>query len=196
MNYIYPIASKISKVDKAILMQQQAKLIWMTGLSGSGKSTLALQFEYFLFTQKFKTFLLDGDTVRNGLNKDLGFSDDDRKENLRRIAEVSKLMIDSGLIVISAFISPFKAERELIKEIVGAENFVEVFVDCPLEECEKRDVKGLYDKARKGMIKNFTGIDSPYEKPENPDIHLKTNEQDVSSCLDILVQKIVPTLSI
>lgn len=196
MNYIYPIASKISTNDKSKLMNQHPKLIWMTGLSGSGKSTLALQFEYYLFTQNFKTFLLDGDTVRNGLNKDLGFSDDDRKENLRRIAEVSKLMIDSGLIVVSAFISPFKVERELIKEIVGAENFIEVFVDCPLEECEKRDVKGLYDKARKGIIKNFTGIDSPYEKPEKPDILLKTNEQNISACMDILVQKIVPTITI
>jgi bifunctional enzyme CysN/CysC len=148
------------------------KVIWFTGLSGSGKSTLANALELELHERGKHTYLLDGDNIRQGLNKDLGFTDADRFENIRRIAEVAKLMTDAGLIVITAFISPFKQGREMAKQLIGKENFIEVFVDTPIEVCEERDPKGLYKKAREGNLPNFSGISSPYEAPENPDITL------------------------
>lgn len=170
------------------------KVIWFTGLSGSGKTTLATSLEELLRSQGFRTCLLDGDVIRKGLNKDLGFSDADRRENIRRIAEVSKLMIDSGLIVLSAFISPFQADRASVRKIVGDENMIEVFVDCPLEVCEQRDTKGLYKKARSGELGNFTGISSPYEPPLHAEIVVATNRLSVQQSVDMLAMSIVPRL--
>ncbi len=170
------------------------KLIWFTGLSGSGKSTLASAFEVYLFNQGYGTYILDGDNVRSGLNKDLDFSDSSRVENIRRIAEVSKLFVDAGIVVLTAFISPFRTDRAQARELVGAENFIEVFVDTPLEVCEQRDVKGLYAKARAGKIPNFTGIDSPFETPEHPEVHIRTAGQSVEQSLKELIEQIVPKL--
>jgi len=176
-------------------MKQRAKLVWFTGLSGSGKSTLAVQLEAQLYAKGFKTYLLDGDNIRMGLSNDLSFTDEARVENIRRIGEVSKLMLDAGIIVLSAFISPFKAERDQVKKIVGSENYIEVFVDTPIEICEQRDVKGLYKKARAGEVKNFTGIDSPYERPENPDIIIPTHQINVDESLTLLLKLIEPKIS-
>ncbi len=173
---------------------QEAKVIWFTGLSGSGKTTLATLLEEKLSADNYKCCLLDGDVIRKGLNKDLGFSDADRKENVRRIAEVSKLFIDSGIIVLSAFISPFASDRASVRSIVGPQNMIEVFVDCPLEVCEQRDTKGLYKKARSGELRNFTGISSPYERPANPDITITTNSLSVDQSLDILLKKVLPKI--
>lgn len=166
----------INKIDRSKKINQIPKLIWFTGLSGSGKSTLCNAVECKLFEMGFLTYSLDGDNTRSGLNSDLSFSSEDRIENIRRIAEVAKLMLDAGLIVCAAFISPFHAEREKIKSIVGNENFIEIYVSTPIEECEKRDVKGLYRKARKGIIPNFTGISSPYEKPNYPALEIDTSK--------------------
>jgi adenylyl-sulfate kinase len=177
------------------LLQQNPKVIWFTGLSGSGKSTLATRLEVQLFKKNFKTYLLDGDNVRTGLNKDLDFSDYARKENIRRIGEVSKLFLDSGLIVLSAFISPFEEDRNLVRQIVGSANFIEVFVDCPLDVCETRDIKGLYKRARAGEVKNFTGISSPYERPLNPDITVSTHLQSIEESLNLLLHSIIPRVS-
>jgi bifunctional enzyme CysN/CysC len=149
-------------------------VVWFTGLSGAGKSTIANLVEKRLHALGRHTYLLDGDNVRHGLNKDLGFTEEDRVENIRRVAEVAKLMVDAGLIVLTAFISPFRAERRLARSLVGEGEFVEVFIDTPLAEAEKRDVKGLYKKARAGQLKNFTGVDSPYEEPESPEIRIDT----------------------
>jgi bifunctional enzyme CysN/CysC len=169
----------------------KGKVIWFTGLSGSGKSTLANLLEVELHKQGKHTYLLDGDNIRQGLNKDLGFTDADRVENIRRIAEVAKLMMDAGLIVMTAFISPFKRERAMAKQLIGEENFIEVFVDTPLEICEERDPKGLYKKARQGKLPNFSGISSPYEVPENPDITIdgsveKSKKSELKKIIQLL----------
>lgn len=177
-------------------MNQKPKLIWFTGLSGSGKSTLAVQLEAALYAAGFKTYLLDGDNIRSGLNKDLTFTDDGRVENIRRISEVCKLFLDAGVVLLSAFISPFQADREQVKSIVGEDNYIEVFVDAPLEVCEQRDVKGLYKKARTGEVKNFTGISSPYERPTHPDVVIATDELSVEQSIDVLMKAIVPLLVI
>ncbi|CAE7329386.1 cysC, partial [Symbiodinium sp. CCMP2456] len=161
--------------------------IWFAGLSGSGKSTLASALEKRLYQRGLRTFILDGDNIRSGLNKDLDFSEESRRENIRRIGEVAKLMIDAGCIVLSAFISPFRQEREMVKSMVGEENYVEVFVNCPLEECEKRDVKGLYAKARAGEISNFTGISSPFEAPENPDVKVPTHQLSLEEGVERII---------
>jgi adenylylsulfate kinase len=195
-NYIYPIQTKVSTTDRQRLLDQKAKLIWFTGLSGSGKSTLAVQLEAQLHQMGYTTYLLDGDNIRSGLNKDLTFTEEDRVENIRRIGEVSKLFVDAGVIVLSAFISPFEADRQQVKQIVGTENYIEVFVDTPLEICEQRDVKGLYKKARAGEVKNFTGISSPYEAPRNPDIRIKTNEHTVEESLKLLLNVIEPKIAV
>ena len=166
------------------LIKQKPLLIWLSGLSGSGKSTIANELEKKLFENGYLSYLLDGDNIRVGLNKDLGFSDEDRKENIRRISEVSRLMLDAGLIVITAFISPFEEERELAKSLVKEENYFLVHVDCSVEKCEERDVKGLYKKARAGEIKNFTGIDSPYEIPKNPNLIVDTEKESISESVD------------
>jgi bifunctional enzyme CysN/CysC len=168
---------------------QRACTIWFTGLSGSGKSTLANALEKRLVQQGKHTMLLDGDNVRMGLNRNLAFSEADRIENIRRIAEVAKLMNDAGLIVLTAFISPFARDRRNAREIIG-ENFIEVYVNTPLEECVRRDVKGLYAAARSGAIENFTGISSPYEIPEHPEISINTTEQDVEASAELLLKKL------
>lgn len=177
------------------MLNQKPRVIWFTGLSGSGKSTLATHLEVQLNAKSFKTYLLDGDNVRTGINSDLDFSDHSRKENIRRIGEVSKLFIDAGIIVLSAFISPFEEDRNQVRTIVGPENFLEVFVDCPLEICEQRDVKGLYKKARLGEVKSFTGITSPYERPLHPDITISTHLQSLDESLTLLIDYIVPRIS-
>lgn len=192
---IHPSVFKVTKDDRVRLLNQRPRLIWFTGLSGSGKSTLANGVESGLFELGFKTFLLDGDNMRAGLNKDLTFSDADRIENIRRIGEVSKLMLDAGLIVISAFISPFISDRKMIGDLVGIENFLEVFVDCPIEICEQRDVKGLYGKARQGLIPNFTGIDSPYQAPENPFTTIKSAEEVLEDSVGKLINMLTPSIS-
>lgn len=173
-------AHKVSKEDRAKLNSQKPCIIWFTGLSGSGKSTLAGELEYELFKMGYKTYLLDGDNIRHALNRDLGFSDEDRKENIRRIGEVCKLFVDAGIIVLSAFISPFKEDRDGVRGLVGFGEFIEVFVDTPLEVCEARDPKGLYKKARRGEIKEFSGIDSPYEPPLTPELHIQNLEPSLA----------------
>lgn len=174
----------IGKKDRAAQKSQNPKTLWFTGLSGSGKSTLANEIEKRLFAMGKHTMLLDGDNIRIGLNKNLGFKEQDRIENIRRVAEVSKLMNDAGLIVLTSFISPFQQDRENAANIIGKEDFIEIYVSTPLEECEKRDVKGLYHKAREGEIPNFTGINSPYEVPINPDITIDTSKGSIEECTD------------
>jgi bifunctional enzyme CysN/CysC len=180
-------ALEVSKIARATMKHQQARCLWFTGLSGSGKSTIANLLEKRLHADGKHTYILDGDNVRHGLNRDLGFTEADRVENIRRVAEVAKLLVDAGLIVIVAFISPFRAERELARGLFEDGEFVEVFVDTPLEECERRDVKGLYAKARRGELANFTGIDSDYEAPLSPEVHLRTLGMRPESCIDPIV---------
>jgi len=194
-NHIHPSVFKVSQKLRSGRLNQTPKLVWFTGLSGSGKSTLANAVETRLFDNGFLTYLLDGDNVRAGLNKDLGFTEKDRIENIRRIAEVSNLFLDAGLLVFSAFISPYRSERAMIAELVGNENFIEVFVDCPLEICEERDVKGLYQKARAGEIKNFTGIDSPYEAPINPDVHIRSDQEELKESTEKVIFSIIDLIS-
>lgn len=165
-------------------------LIWFTGLSGSGKSTIANELEKALFEQGIGTYLLDGDNVRQGLNKDLDFSQEGRQENIRRIAEVSNLLVDAGTVVLAAFIAPYKKDRAKIKEIVGKENYLEVYISTPIEVCEERDVKGLYKKARSGEIEHFTGISSPYEAPTTPDIEIDTVDVSVKDAVEMILQQI------
>lgn len=191
---IIPHEHRIAQTDRIAAYQFQPKLIWLTGLSGSGKSTLASALEVDLFNKGAHTYILDGDNIRSGLNNDLDFSDSHRKENIRRIAEVSKLFLDAGTVVLTAFISPFEEDRESVKNLVGADNFIEVFVQCPLEVCEQRDVKGLYAKARAGLIKNFTGIDSPFEEPDHPDILVNTANESIDQCLQTLIKSVQPKI--
>lgn len=178
----------ITKDERAKIKNQKPCILWFTGLSGSGKSTIAGAVEQQLFERGHHTYLLDGDNVRHGLNKDLAFSDEDRVENIRRIGELSKLMIDAGLIVLTAFISPFRVDRKMVKDLVNSFEFIEIYMDTPIEECERRDPKGLYKKARKGEIKNFTGIDSDYEVPENPDVVVNTVEDSIQECANEVVK--------
>jgi len=177
----------ITKEDRAKIKNQKSFVIWFTGLSGSGKSTIANELECKLWELNKHTYLLDGDNIRQGLNSDLGFSDKDRKENIRRVAQLAKLFTDSGLITIVAFISPFKKDREMVKALFSNKEFIEVFIDTPLEICINRDTKGLYKKALKGEIKNFTGVSSPYEKPANPDIHIKTNITNIEEATNQII---------
>lgn len=179
-----------AKLDKALHASQKKQkpcVLWFTGLSGSGKSTISNAVEQKLFELGHHTYLLDGDNVRHGLNKDLGFSDSDRVENIRRIGEMAKLFADAGLIVLSAFISPFRADRQMVRDLVEKGEFIEIHMSTPLSVCEQRDPKGLYKKARKGDIKNFTGIDSAYEAPELPEITLNTAECDIEACADKVI---------
>ena len=182
----------ITRDDHAGMKNQRPRVLWFTGLSGSGKSTIANAVEQRLNLMNRHTFLLDGDNVRHGLNKDLGFTEADRIENIRRIGEVAKLMTDAGLIVLTAFISPFRAERRMVREMMGEGEFIEIFVDTPLSVAEERDVKGLYKKAREGKLKNFTGIDSPYEEPENAEIRVNTVEMTVEEAADYVISQILP----
>jgi bifunctional enzyme CysN/CysC len=182
----------ISREHHAAMKNQTPRVLWFTGLSGSGKSTIANEVEKCLATMNRHTFLLDGDNIRHGLNKDLGFTEADRIENIRRIGEVAKLMTDAGLIVLTAFISPFRAERQMVRAMLEDHEFIEIFVDTPLEVAEERDVKGLYKKAREGKLKNFTGIDSPYEAPENPDIVVNTVEMTPEEAAEHIVKQILP----
>ena len=184
-------ALEVTKTARAEMKHQVARCLWFTGLSGSGKSTIANLLEKRLHAEGKHTYILDGDNVRHGLNRDLGFTEADRVENIRRVAEVAKLLVDAGLIVIVAFISPFRAERQLARSLFDPGEFIEVFVDTPLEECERRDAKGLYAKARRGELKNFTGIDSDYEPPESPDVHLRTIDMKPESCVDAISRLIV-----
>jgi bifunctional enzyme CysN/CysC len=185
-------AMDISRDTHAALKNQKPAVLWLTGLSGAGKSTIANIVEKKLVRMNRHTFLLDGDNVRHGLNKDLGFTDADRVENIRRVGEVAKLMADAGLIVITAFISPFRAEREMVRSMMAPGEFVEIHVDTPLEEAEKRDVKGLYKKARAGQLKNFTGIDSPYEPPEDPEIRIDTTVMTPDEAAEEIIRRLIP----
>ncbi|WP_033924209.1 sulfate adenylyltransferase subunit CysN [Sphingomonas sp. 35-24ZXX] len=185
-------ATDITREVHASLKNQKAKVLWFTGLSGSGKSTIANEVEKRLNLMNRHTFLLDGDNVRHGLNRDLGFTEADRIENIRRVGEVAKLMADAGLIVLTAFISPFRAERDMVRQMLPQGEFVEIFVDTPLEVAEARDVKGLYKKARAGALKNFTGIDSPYEPPEDPDIRVNTVEMTPEEAADHIIRQLMP----
>ena len=194
MDNIYPFKTKVTQQQREQLLKQKSMLLWFTGLSGSGKSTLSVQLEAEFHTQGFKTYLLDGDNVRTGINKDLTFGEAGREENIRRIGEVSKLFLDAGMVVIASFISPYKKDRDQVKSLVSENQYFEVFVDCPLEECERRDVKGLYKKARAGEIKEFTGISSPYERPENPDIIIRSAEMPVAESINLLLEKILPLI--
>ncbi|HLU85195.1 MAG TPA: adenylyl-sulfate kinase [Vicingaceae bacterium] len=193
---IFPIFDQIvGRKEKEQLLNQTAKVIWMTGLSGSGKSTIAIALEKELVQKGFLTQVLDGDNIRTGINNNLGFSDADRTENIRRIAEVSKLFVNCGVITINCFVSPTNAIRNAAKEIIGKEDFVEVFIDTPLEICEQRDVKGLYKKARAGEIKDFTGINAPFEAPENTAIVVKTAHKTVEESVNTILEQILPLIT-
>lgn len=170
---------EVTRLDRQENMKHSNLVLWFTGLSGSGKSTIANALEKKLLSKGYHTYILDGDNVRKGLNSDLTFSPEDRKENIRRIAETANLLLDAGIVVLSAFVSPYRDDRENVKKIVGDDNFVEVYINTPIEECERRDVKGLYAKARRGEINNFTGISAPYEAPITPLIEINTTEQSI-----------------
>ncbi len=181
---------KVQRHHRSKTNKHNSFVVWLSGLSGSGKTTLANLLDEKLTQMGIKSYVLDGDNMRMGLNNDLGFSEADRKENIRRVAEVAKLFVDAGTIVIASFISPFENDRQIAKNIIGAADFFEVFISCPIEVCEQRDVKGLYAKARKGEIKNFTGIDSPFEIPKGADLILETDQIDVYQSLQVLLQNI------
>jgi adenylylsulfate kinase len=178
--------SSVSKKERHDRNGHKSCVLWFTGLSGSGKSTLANAVDYTLFHEGYRSFVLDGDNIRHGLNSDLSFRPADRKENIRRIGEVAKLFVDSGMIVSSAFISPFREDRELVRQMFETGEFVEIFVKCPIEVCENRDPKGLYKKARKGEIPEFTGISSPYEMPELPEIIIESDNMTIAQCVEII----------
>ena len=194
-NHIYPIFNKMmTRQDKENLLHQKGVMVWFTGLSGSGKSTIAIALERELHKRGFLCRILDGDNIRSGINNNLGFTETDRIENIRRIAEVGKLFVDTGIITLAAFISPNNEIREMAASIIGKDDFLEIYVSTPITECERRDVKGLYAKARKGEIKNFTGISAPFEAPSHPALSLDTSvlsvEESVNKLLDIILPKI------
>jgi adenylylsulfate kinase len=192
---IFPVFDKIiSKEKKEKLLNQKGKVVWLTGLSGSGKTTIALQLEKELYKLGFLVQILDGDNIRAGINNNLSFSEGDRTENIRRIAEVSKLFLNCGIITINCFVSPTIKMRQIAKKIIGKENYYEIFIDADLETCEKRDVKGLYKKARNGEIKNFTGIDSQYEKPNNPSLEVNTSQLSIEESIEIILKNVLPQL--
>ncbi|WP_179022222.1 adenylyl-sulfate kinase [Winogradskyella forsetii] len=185
---------KVTKSDREKLHGHRSLLMWFTGLSGSGKSTLANLVEEALHEKRISTFSLDGDNIRQGINKDLSFAPEDRTENIRRIAEISNLMVDAGVVTLAAFVSPYIKDRDNIKHIVGEENFVEIYINTSLEECERRDVKGLYKKARAGEIKNMTGISAPYEAPLHPDLEIVTDHQSIETSVQVIVDFIIQKL--
>lgn len=195
-NHIYPIFDRmLGRKDKEELLHQHSVMIWFTGLSGSGKSTLAIALERELQNRGLLCRILDGDNIRSGINNNLGFTAEDRVENIRRIAEIGKLFVDTGVITIAAFISPNNELREMASRIIGKENFVEVYISTPIEECEKRDVKGLYAKARRGEIKNFTGISAPFEAPEDAALSIDTSKHSVKESVDMLLDLILPKVT-
>lgn len=195
-NNIYPIFDKmLTRADREELLHQHSVMIWFTGLSGSGKSTIAIALERELQKRGLLCRILDGDNIRSGINNNLGFSEEDRVENIRRIAEIGKLFVDTGIITIAAFISPNNDIREMAANIIGKENFLEIFVSTPIEECERRDVKGLYAKARRGEIKNFTGISAPFEAPANPALSIDTSKLSVEESVNKLLELILPKIS-
>ena len=195
-NNIYPIFDKtLQRTDREKLLNQKGKMIWFTGLSGSGKSTLAIALERELYERGVLCQILDGDNIRTGINNNLGFSEADRTENIRRIAEVSKLFVNCGVVTIAAFISPTTAIREMAKQIIGEDDFMEIYVSTPIKECERRDVKGLYAKARRGVIANFTGISSPFEAPENPSLSLDTSVLKIEESVKLLLDTIIPQIT-
>ena len=193
---IHPVFDQIlRREDKEKLLNQRSKVIWCTGLSGAGKTTLAKNIEKALHTRGQLAQVLDGDNIRTGINNNLGFTEEDRIENIRRIAEVSKLLIQSGVITINSFISPTTEIRHMAMDIIGKENFIEIYVNAPLSVCEGRDTKGLYKKARDGKIKNFTGIDSPFEPPENPDVEVNTDQLSIEESLNKAMEYIIPKIT-
>lgn len=194
--HIHPIFDRLLQTEtKETLLKQRGKVIWLIGLSGSGKSTIAEHLEAKLYDEGFLTQVLDGDNIRSGLNNNLSFSDEDRLENIRRISEVAKLFANCGVVTLASFITPTEAIRQMAKEIIGEDKYIEVYVATSLEECEKRDVKGLYDKARKGIVKNFTGIDSVFETPKNSEIILSTEGQTIDETVETLYQFIIKKIS-
>ena len=196
-NHIYPIFDKmLGRSDKEALLGQRGIMIWFTGLSGSGKSTVAIALERELQKRGLLCRILDGDNIRSGINNNLGFSAEDRVENIRRIAEIGKLFVDTGIITLAAFISPNNDIREMAARIIGKEDFMEIYVSTPLEECERRDVKGLYAKARRGEIRNFTGISAPFEAPEHPALSLDTSVLSVEESVNQLLALILPKVTI
>ena len=196
-NNIYPIFDRMqTRADKEQLLGQRGIMIWFTGLSGSGKSTIAIALERELSSRGLLCRILDGDNIRSGINNNLGFSADDRRENIRRIAEVGKLFVDTGIITLAAFISPDNEMRGMASDIIGADSFLEVYVSTPLEECERRDVKGLYAKARRGEIKNFTGISAPFEAPMSPALDLDTSKLSLQESVERLLEMILPKVSL
>mgnify|MGYP002630878451 CR=1 len=194
--YIIRQEFKLSKADRQRIKKHSSFLIWFTGFSGSGKSTLANAVELRLHELGVHTYPLDGDNIRDGINKNLTFSAHDRDENMRRVGEIAKLFVDAGVVVLGSFISPYKKSREGIRNTVGSENFIEVFLNTSIEECERRDVKGLYKKARTGEIPSFTGISAPYEAPDNPDIEIKTEELSVDEAADMVLKVIAEKLQL
>lgn len=193
---IHPVFDQILKrEDKEKLLNQRSKVIWCTGLSGAGKTTLAKNIERALHYKGHLAQVLDGDNIRSGINSNLGFSEKDRTENIRRISEVSKLLIESGVITINSFISPTEEIRNMAMEIIGKDNFIEIYVEAPLAVCESRDVKGLYKRAREGKIKNFTGIDSPFEPPKQADLTINTHKYSIQECLNKAIDYIIPKIT-
>ncbi len=186
---------KIGREEREIRNGHRSACLWFTGLSGSGKSTVANVVEQELYNAGLRTYILDGDNIRKGLNKDLNFTEEGRIENIRRIGEVAKLMTDAGIIVLAAFVSPFLKDRQLLRDLMG-DSFIEIFVDAPIEVCESRDVKGLYKKARAGEISNFTGISSPFERPEHPDVHIRTDKQNLSDSAKSVLDTVLPKIKI
>jgi len=190
MDNIFNYETVVSRCNREKIKNNCGKVIWFTGLSGSGKSTLANALEKKLNQKGYHTYLLDGDNIRKGLCSDLGFSEEDRKENIRRIAEVAKLFCDAGIFVITAFISPIEKDRQMAKEVIGEDDYVEVYCECSIDECIKRDVKGLYKKALKGEIKDFTGVSSPYEEPTEYNIKVNTEYETIEDCIEYLIEKV------
>lgn len=191
-NNIYPIFNRLlQRSDREQRLEQRSKVLWLTGLSGSGKSTIAQHLERKLHNEGFFAQVLDGDNIRSGISNNLGFSLKDRQENVRRIAEVARLYLSSGIITLSSFISPTRAIRQMAKDIIGKEDFVEIYINAPLEVCEQRDVKGLYAKARSGIIKDFTGIDAPYEAPENSPIEIRTDKVGIEEAVETIYAGII-----